>query len=67
VTEQWYANFSGWRKSIIESTPKYTKPPWAKYDQYPFLKPYKDFVGAFILERPTHNLLRDYMTYVIGP
>jgi len=53
VTEQWYEDFTGWKKSVIDSPPKYTKPPWAKYDKYPFLEPYVDFTSTFILERPT--------------
>lgn len=65
VSEQWYENFNCWKKSIIDSPPKYTKPPWAKYDEYPFLEPYVDFVSTFILERPTNDFLRDYMGYFI--
>jgi hypothetical protein len=66
VTEQWYEDYHGWHKAVIESPPKYTKPSW-EYDQYPFFEPYKDFLGAFILERPTHDFLRDYLGYSIGP
>ncbi len=63
VTEQWYENFDGWRKSVIDSPPKYTKPPWAKYDKYPFLHPYVDFLSTFLLERPTDDFLRDWRSY----
>jgi len=59
VSEQWYENINGWVKSVIDSPPKYTKPPWAKYDKYPFLEPYVNFVSTFILERPTDDFLRD--------
>ena len=64
LTEQWYENFSGWRESVIDSPPKYTKPPWAKYDKYPFFEPFVDFVGTFILEKPTNNFLIDNLAYV---
>jgi hypothetical protein len=67
ISEQWYADYASWHKAVVENPPKYTKPAWAKYDQYPFLEPHKDFLGTFILERPTNDLLRDNMTYVIGP
>jgi hypothetical protein len=67
VSEQWYAGFKDWYNAIIQSPSSYTRPAWAKYDQYPFFEPYKDFLGAFILERPTHDFLRDYLGYVIGP
>jgi len=64
LSEQWYENFDGWRKSVINSPRKYTKPPWGKYDQYPFLEPYVDFVSTFILERPTDDFLRDWRGYI---
>ncbi|MBT8340825.1 MAG: hypothetical protein HKP58_20365 [Desulfatitalea sp.] len=59
VSEQWYEDANGWRKAVLESPPKYTKPDWAKYDKYPFFEPNADFVSTFILEWPTYNLLRD--------
>ncbi len=64
LTEQWYENFDGWRKSVIDSPPSYTKPPWANYEKYPFLEPYSDFVSTFILERPTNDFLTDYHGYI---
>jgi hypothetical protein len=60
VSEIWYENNNGWVKSNLESPPAYTKPPWAKYDEYPFLEPWKDFVSTFLLERPDQDMLRDY-------
>lgn len=63
VTEQWYENLDGWRKAVIDSPPKYTKPPWGKMDEYPFLEPYVDFVSMFVLERPTDNFLRDWRPF----
>jgi hypothetical protein len=65
VSEQWYENFDGWRKSVIDSPPKYTRPAWAKYDEYPFLEPYVDFVSSFILERPDYSM-RDWAGYITG-
>jgi hypothetical protein len=65
VSEQWYENSNGWVKSNIESPPKYTKPPWAKYDKYPFLEPYVDFASIFLLERPSEDYLRDIPPYYI--
>lgn len=63
VSELWYENSSAWRKAVIESPPKYTPPPWAKYTQYPFLQPDKDFVSTFLLERPECDFLKDYRGY----
>ncbi len=59
LSEQWYENANGWRKSVIESPPQYTKPPWAKCEKYPFLEPFTDFVSTFILERPNEDYIRD--------
>jgi len=44
---------------VIDSPPKYTKPPWAKYDKYPFLEPYVDFASTFLTERPDIDYLKE--------
>jgi hypothetical protein len=67
VVELWYPDYNAWHDAVVKSPPRYTKPAWAKYGEYPFFEPLKDFLGCFVLERPTHDLLRDYMGYVIGP
>ena len=64
VSELWYENFNGWRKSVIEAPPTYTKPAWAKHDKYPFLEPHVNFVSTFILERPTNDFLRELRGYI---
>ena len=58
-SELWYEDFNGWKKSVIDKPPKYTKPPWAKYDKYPFLEPYVDFTSTFIAERPDIDYLKE--------
>ena len=63
LTEMWYEDFHSWKKSVIDSPPKYTKPPWAKYDKYPFLEPYVDFTGTFLMERPDHDYLKEAAPY----
>jgi len=64
LIEQWYENFDGWKKSVIESPPDYTPPPWAKYPKYPFLEPYVDFCSTFLLEYPTNDFLRDIHPHI---
>ena len=64
LVEQWYDGFNSWRKAVIESPPEYTRPPWAKYNEYPFLEPYVDFASTFILEKPTNDNLRDSLAYI---
>jgi hypothetical protein len=63
VVELWYESFADWRKSVIQSPPQYTKPPWATHENYPFLKPGEDFVSSFILERPNDEFFRDSRGY----
>jgi hypothetical protein len=65
VSELWYEHHDAWRKAIIGSPPKYTKPHWATYDKYPFLRPEIDFVSTFLLERPECDFLRDYRGYTV--
>lgn len=58
VSELWYENARGWRRSVVEAPPRYTAPPWATHATYPFFKPGDDFVSTFILERPTDDYIR---------
>jgi hypothetical protein len=59
----WYENGTAWRRAVVESKIKYTRPPWAQYNKYPFLEPAVDFVSTFLLERPEFDFLRDYRGY----
>ena len=58
VTELWYENSNGWVESILDSPPAYSSPPWIAHNTYPFFEPGVDFVGGFILERPSDDWLR---------
>lgn len=62
--ELWYETFDDWRRSVIESPPRYTKPSWATYETYPFVEPFVDFVSSFILERPNDEFWRDSRGYL---
>lgn len=64
LSELWYENFDGWRRSVISSPPTYTTPPWAKHSTYPFLQPKTDFVSAFVLESPSDDFLKDLRGYI---
>ena len=65
ISEQWYENSNGWVDSVVSSPPRYTKPPWATYDRYPFLEPGVDFASTFILERPTDDWLRQVPPFYV--
>jgi hypothetical protein len=59
LSELWYEDFNGWKESVIDSPPKYTRPSWTKYDKYPFLEPYVDFTSTFLAERPDIDYLKE--------
>jgi hypothetical protein len=65
LSELWYEDHDAWRKAVITSPPKYTKPSWARGDKYPFLVPGIDFVSSFLLERPECDFLREYRGYMV--
>jgi hypothetical protein len=65
VTEQWYEDGNGWARSVLESPPAYTAPPWANFGSYPFLEPGVDFISTFILERPSDDWLRQVTPFYL--
>lgn len=58
LSELWYENDNGWVESVLTNPPKYTPPPWATRDAYPFIVPGEDFISTFLLERPDEDLLQ---------
>lgn len=64
LCELWYETFDDWRDSVIASPPAYTRPSWASHETYPFLEPFADLVGTFVLERPNDEFWRDSRGYV---
>lgn len=65
VSELWYEHHEGWRKAVIDSPLRYTRPPWSSFAAYPFLRPGIDFVSTFLLERPECDFLREYRGYTV--
>jgi len=53
MTEMWYQDFNAWRKAVIESPVKYTKPPWGGDD------PYAGMVSTFVPYKPDVDFLKD--------
>lgn len=64
VAEIWFDNSKAWHKAIVENQDKFTKPSWAKYDKFPYMEPYKDFTGEFILDRPESDHLQQFRGYI---
>lgn len=53
VTEMWYESFDAWRKAVIDSPPKYTRPPWGKEE------PFVDMASTFVPYKPDVDFLKD--------
>ena len=49
---------------MVERVRSYTRPPWAAWGQFPYLEPFKDFVGIFILDRPDSDHLQQWRGYI---
>ncbi|HHD7473843.1 TPA: hypothetical protein ACOVJJ_004393 [Klebsiella oxytoca] len=64
VAEIWFDNSKQWEKAMAEIQGKVQKPSWAKYDKFPYMEPYRDFVGEFLLDRPESDHLTQYRGYI---
>jgi hypothetical protein len=64
VLEIWFANQSGWYKAAVEGTKNLKKPSWAQQDQFPFLKPYHNIIGACVSDFTMSNNLKNYNGYL---
>jgi hypothetical protein len=64
VAELWFDNSRAWHKAIVGNQHKFVKPSWAKYSQFPYLEPYADFTGIFLLDRPESDHLQQFRGYV---
>lgn len=66
VVEIWFDNSKQWEKAMAELKGKVAKPSWATYGTFPYMEPYKDFVGVFLLDTPETDHLRERRGYVTG-
>jgi hypothetical protein len=64
ICEVWFDDANGWHKAMVEGAGAYTPPRWAEWGQFPFLEPYKDFVGIFLLDRPDSDHLQQWRGYI---
>jgi hypothetical protein len=64
ISEIWFDDSDGWRRTMVERAGSYTKPPWATWDRLPFFEPFKDIVGVFILDRPDSDHLQQWRGYI---
>jgi hypothetical protein len=64
VAELWFDSSKKWHKAIVKNKNRFIKPPWAKWDQFPYLEPYSDFTGIFLLDRPESDHLNQFRGYI---
>ena len=64
VSEMWYEDLNSWKRNVVEEPIQYTRPDWASHPEFPFLKPFVDFVGIFLDERPECNFLTELGPYI---
>lgn len=64
VAEIWFDNSKQWEKAMAEVAKKIEKPEWAEWNKFPYIEPYKDFVGIFLLDTPDSNHLEQYRGYI---
>jgi len=64
VAEIWFDNSKQWEKAMTVAKTKIAKPSWANYGSFPYMEPYKDFVGEFLLDKPESDHLQQYKGYI---
>lgn len=66
VMELWFDDTYAWQDTMKKCTETTEKPEWAEYDKFPYLEPYKDFTGIFLMDRPDSNHLQQYRGYIVS-
>ena len=64
AVEIWFDDSAAWHRAMVEKAQAFTKPAWAVADVFPFVEPYRDFTGIFLLDRPESDHLTQYRGYV---
>jgi hypothetical protein len=64
VAEIWFDNARKWEQAMEGIQSEVKQPSWARWEKFPFIEPYKDFVGEFLLDRPESDHLEQYRGYI---
>lgn len=64
VAEVWFNSSREWETAMQKLSQTVEKPEWATYAKFPFMAPYKDFVGEFLLDYPESNHMQQFRGYV---
>lgn len=55
ICEIWFDSEIEWRECAVEGTKEFVKPAWAKYDEFPFMKPKYEFASIFLSDFPASD------------
>lgn len=64
AVEMWFANPSAWYTAAVEKAKDIKKPEWAKYDQFPYLKPKFEISSLFLTDIAESDNFTQYRGYI---
>jgi hypothetical protein len=64
VAELWFDDSENWHDAIVKNSARFAKPAWATHDRFPYLAPYEDLTGMFLLDMADSNHLTQFMGYI---
>ncbi len=62
VAQLWFETFDDVR-CFFAAAGDFPKPEWRQRLEYPYLRPYDNYVSTFLLERPAFDWLQNYKVY----
>ncbi len=64
VVEMWFNGPSSWHKAAVERAKEVKRPDWAKYDQFPYLKPKFEIASLFLTDIAESDNITQYRGYI---
>lgn len=64
VVEMWFDGPSAWYKCAVEKAKEIAKPAWAKYNQFPYLKPKFEIASIFLSDLARSDNYSQYRGYI---
>lgn len=62
--EMWFDGPEEWYHCAVENAAAFTKPEWAEYDKFPYLRPQFQFASLFLTDIATSDNLKQYRGYL---
>ncbi|AWI06622.1 hypothetical protein [Clostridium drakei] len=64
VVEIWFNCPSGWHRTAVEKAKEIKKPSWAKYDEFPYLKPKFEISSLFLTDIAESDNYTQYRGFI---